>query len=136
MPEGETTHLKLPYPTSAGELKNGATDIQELAETLDTVLYSGTKVANGQSYGLLSAGVGGTTYTPNAGRAVQVVLQFSVGEGETAKVKVNGTIITEPNTATHNESQKIIVSIIVPAGQTWEVVNPKSNYVGYNYLLL
>ena len=39
MAEGTTTHLALPYPTSAGEVKNGATNIKELAEKVDEVLY-------------------------------------------------------------------------------------------------
>ncbi len=39
MPEKTTTHFAFPYPTSAGEVKNGAVDIEELAKKLDEFLF-------------------------------------------------------------------------------------------------
>lgn len=39
MAEKETTHYKLPYPTSAGEVKLGAADFEELAKVTDETLY-------------------------------------------------------------------------------------------------
>src|SRR5258708_12777309 len=37
MAEKETSPWKLPYPTSAGEVKLGATDFEELAEKINTL---------------------------------------------------------------------------------------------------
>jgi len=41
MPENTTTHYSLPYPSGTGAVKLGATDIGELAKSIDTLLFSG-----------------------------------------------------------------------------------------------
>jgi hypothetical protein len=52
MPENTTTHFALPYPSGTGAVKLGASDIEELAQKLDGVLFAGegarlTLVAHG-----------------------------------------------------------------------------------------
>lgn len=88
MPEKETTHLSLPYPTSAGEVKNGATDIEELAAKLDTLLYengvrtSGVMVRqeSGATPGVLSWGLIEETGTTIHGSGDFVSAKVGTGE--------------------------------------------------------
>jgi hypothetical protein len=86
MPENETAApAKLPYPSSTGEVKLGATDFKELAEKANTFLKEHTLIykARAASYNAESGELGfqesnGKTVTlPSAATANQIIGVFS-----------------------------------------------------------
>ena len=125
MAEKTTTHFALPSPTSAGEVKNGAVNIEELANKVDEVLYEGNKVANGQVYGAKTEKTSGTEYEPSASRPTFVVLTAEnpgVGSGDNIAmvVYVGGVIVCEAEGNGGAVIATVTASIIVPAGKKWK----------------
>lgn len=140
MAEGTTTHLALPYPTSAGEVKNGATNIKELAEAVDTFGYEGNKVANGQAYGALTERAPATLQEPSATRPTQVMLTVYLKPSEAArlKLKVGGVEIAVMGLDGTLPAgiPSLPVSFICPAGQSWEWSSENISKVMSSYLSL
>lgn len=126
MPEKTTTHFALPYPTSAGEVKVGATDFEELAVKLDSVIFEGNKVASGTSYSAQSARAEKTPFTASATRAAQVVLEAyntsESGELCMAVVFCGGKRVTAFSLPFAKAAVPgyAAFSFICPAGSTWE----------------
>ena len=123
MSEFETPHFKLPSPTEAGEAKNGATDIKELAEAVDTLLFE----ARGHAYGAQVTRASGKEELPSATHATEVVLEV-LGNGEATtnlvvgEVFVGGTLIGR--VVLPPVSGKIVAGTItfcVPPGVKWKV---------------
>ncbi len=109
MPEKTTPIRALPFPTSAGEVKLGAVDIEELATKLDETMlgltsgetYAATKVVTKAE---AEAGI-----EPSATRPAFVILTVDKLKGLT----VGGVAIGTTETTGR-------ISIIVPPGQKWK----------------
>lgn len=133
MPEKETTNFKLPYPTSAGEVKAGATDFEELAVKVDTVLKEHVLIYKNRaaSYEAKTGELGfqestGKTVTlPSAATANQIIGVFA-GTGVEAKITTTGGAFifgdflkAETATITLTEFQHVILQ---SGGGEWFII--------------
>jgi hypothetical protein len=133
MPEKETPNFKFPSPTSVGEVKLGATNIEELANSLDTFLAG--KILIFKSYAVaasLKAGElaeqtkAGETFTlPVATTANRVIGVYGAA---TCKVTTSGgafiigdfiTAASKTATITLTEGQHVV---LMSNGTNWIII--------------
>lgn len=122
MPEKETTHLKLPYPTSAGEVKTGPKDFEELAVAVDSAVFEGKGVANSTSYGGMVSKLFATEYEASATRATQVTVTIAVTVAAEGTYRIEGVEFAAWGYAAGVGGA---FSFIVPAGKKWSVTKTK-----------
>ncbi|HTQ67258.1 MAG TPA: hypothetical protein VMI13_01060 [Solirubrobacteraceae bacterium] len=118
MPEKETTNWKIPYPTSTGEVKLGATDMEESAKAIDKILTEHVLIVKKYAgSGTLASGelavqekTGETFTLPAVGTANQVIGIFStVAETKvTAGANIIGDLTAGANIKL-NKNQHVVV---------------------------
>jgi hypothetical protein len=121
--------FELPYPTSAGEVKNGATDIEELAARLATVFKEHVLVINKRaaSYEAASGELGELTKTaqtvtlPNVATANQIIGVFStVAETKiTTVAKIYGDFVEGASGIILTTNQHVVLQ---SNGANWFII--------------
>lgn len=139
---GETSHFKIKYSEAADETKAFPTEVSKAgAETIDTALYEGNKVAAGQTYTASTNRTEGTEYEISATRAAYVVPKATSSGGTTRvslAVEVAGVAIGSANTLAGAGAGASIVSLpfILPAGTKFKLTGENISTLKTSHVLL